>query len=263
MSVAVAADPTAEAQKGGRFVRQLRIMPNQGAAKVGDDPRRHRPERRRERQPALDFLRDRRPSRPERVGLPQIDDLRLEPPEGAVPFGGQQFGPIEFHQALAHRAHFVADGAAFGFGRVGGENEFDAQRREQSPQFRDGGAGGGETGDGVGDRFRPRVAGALPFAVAEHPGPVPVLGEIGEVEEYSECADQDFDFGFIEGADFGVQPRGRVAEPEPSTAGERPNFFYKFEGGLPFEVADRFAKQFAEHPDVAPQQIVAYHVRPL
>ncbi len=74
---------------------------------------------------------DGRPAGPERVGLPEAVQLGLERGDEGFALAGQEVGAVQLDERLPQAVQRVADGAAFGLGGVGGEDELDRKAVQQ------------------------------------------------------------------------------------------------------------------------------------
>jgi hypothetical protein len=100
-----------------------------------------------------------------------------------------------------------------------------------------------------------------PLPVAEDANPLPILGDVHEVEVDAEGAGDDPGLVLVEPLDPGGQLPFGVVGPGPSLAGEGPHLLDERQGLRPLQVADHVVEQAAQKPHVAAKQIVFRHGR--
>ena len=256
MAIAVAAHPGAEAQKDGQVEGLAGIVHGEGAAEGLINARGHFPDARRDREDAVHFFEHGGAAGPQEFGLPEDGELGAQVLFEVAALARDEVRAVKFLDGFAHAAEFGANGAAFGFAGMGGEDEFD---REPVEGFLN--LGGGEAlslkgGNAGPDGFAERLV--LEFALAQNADAMTVFGEIREIEEDGEGADDGLDLGFVEGGDalgelvFGGSVAGAAA------AGELANVFYQLKRGRAGQGGDRFAEHVGQHADIAPQELVTY-----
>ena len=259
IAVAVSPHPRPEGEEGRHVVELPRIPFGEAAAERFVDPGHCLPEPRHERQPALDLVEDTRPRRPQKGGLPEdrqlAADIGLDP--GA--FAGEEIGPVELLEGVAHPPQLRADRAPLRLAGVGGEDEL-----HREPLERGGDVGGAEAerlqladrrGRGFGRRFRV----AITFPFPQDPDALPVLGDVGEIEIDRER------FGHEPGLDD-VEPLDALGErrlgpllPGPAVVGKRPDPLHEPGDILPRLIDDHLSEKGVEEPHVAEEEIIVRH----
>jgi len=259
ISVAIAAHPGGEADDAGNAECVAGIIGGQGVAQVILEAGEDLPERRGEGEAAFDFVENGRFSGADEIGLPPAGQFSEH--AAAVKFVLAWQGGIELGEVFAKAAEFSADGAAFGFGGVGGEDEFDFEFIEELLDLLGGEAGGFETADGIAERFSAGGGPAVFFAFLQDANAVAVFGEIGQVELEAEGAGDvagDIDG---EGADAGFEGQfglfDFVGFGMAAGLGEMEDFGGALEDGGVFLFVEDLGEHFAEHFGVVFEAVIA------
>ena len=178
------------------------------------------PEPRHDRQAAVHLIEHGRSCGPEKLSLPEQHELA--PHVGLVsgPLARKKVVGVELLKALSHPPELGADGSPLGLARMSGEHEFHRKpvehllhvisRRAERLQF----------GDPGGERFAERVGMKVSLALTKHADPLPVLGDVGEIEEDAERAGHDGRLLLIERLDPGGERGLRVVAALSPLAGQ-------------------------------------------
>ena len=213
----------------------------------------------RERGP--DLVERRRRDRAQVAGVPQDRDLLAQPTaEVGVLVRGRE-GVVELVQQPPDAPQRDQQRAPAGLGGMGGEHGMDPQAADHRPQRgrsvvrRE---AGDRLADGVVDRAAPGPAGARP----EHADPLPLLGQVDELEVEGERLGHGGRIGDVERGHVGrqplaldvrLEPRVRVAAPERDRPPADP-FDHREQLG-PGLFRDHLAEQRAQQPDLARQRV--------
>jgi hypothetical protein len=120
-------------------------------------------------------------------------------------------------------------------------------------------AGRGELGDPAGQRLhqRQRITGSLP--VAEHPHPLPVFGDVDQVEEHAQGPGHDRRLAVVKAGDPGIERGlGRLLAGPPGP-GQPADFLGQRQGLGPFELADHVGEHALQEAHIAAEQFVIDH----
>ena len=146
---------------------------------------------------------------------------------------------------------------------MGREDEFDRETVERLLHIGRREAERLELGDARGQRFADRLRRPLPLSLPEHADPLPILGDVDQIEIDAEGAGDALRLGGVERFDlcrerpFGVVPAGATV------AGKAANLLHQSERLLAGQLHDHGPEHVAEQADVATQQIVVGHGKAL
>ena len=139
---------------------------------------------------------------------------------------------------------------------MGGEDELDREPVELALHVVGREAARGERLDGGGERFAQRLRMAEPLPLAEHTDPLPIFGDVGEVEEDGERAGHDPGLVRVERFDLGGQRPFGVVHALAAIAGEPADLGHQRRSFGPRLFHDHGVEFAVEEPDVAPEQVV-------
>ncbi len=251
VAVAVAADPRGEGQEVvGRA--QGGVVLGQRVGHVIVDGGQHVPQGVVEvEQAGAHFVGDGRAGGAAAVGDPQQGDFGRQPFHQRGALGREQVAHVEIGQGGGDAAQLGQNGAAFGLGGVGGEDEVDAQAVEELAHLELVNAGAVEGGHSVRHRFGHglRVGVALPLA--QDADAVLLFGQVDQLEVGGEAAGDEFGFGRVELADDGGQASvdGRVGLHAPGL-GQGADALFQLEDLDARLPPDDVAEDVAEEVDV-------------
>ena len=114
------------------------------------------------------------------------------------PFAGQEIGAVELLQAVPHPPQLCPDRPSLGLAGMGREDEFNRQPVERLLHVGGAQAERFQLGDASGEGFANRLRRTLPFPLAEHPDPLPVLGDVDEVKIDAEGPGDGLRLGGVE-----------------------------------------------------------------
>ena len=183
MAVAIAADPGGKPQERRHVQGLAWIELRQGASQILDDVRHHFPQHGHDAQPALHFLDDRGWPGPDEVGLPELGQFGLEPDVQVRGLARQQIASVEPLQQLPQLPQLAADRTPFGFGRMGGEYQFDVEAVEQLLHVAGRESLGRPLSDRGADRLGPRRGMQGAFPLPQDPHALPILRDVHEVQK--------------------------------------------------------------------------------
>ncbi len=132
------------------------------------------------REHGLHLVGRRRPGDPQRRGALEDVDVLEHPAPGPGPLGGPRARVVVGVEVLGDAAQRRGHGPPARLGGVGGEHGVDAHPLEAGPGV---GAGRGDRGADVAGV---EAAAVLPVLAAQRTGPVPLLGEVRQVQVHRE-----------------------------------------------------------------------------
>ncbi len=113
-----------------------------------------------------------------------------------------------------------------------------------------------------GDRRRQRFGNGFRIepglALPQHPHPLPVFGDVGQVEKDAERPGDGARLVVVEGGDFFGQLLFGLARAAAPFAGQQPDFLDQFQGGRAGQLRNDRPQHVGQHPHVATQQIVTH-----
>ena len=139
-------------------------------------------------------------------------------------FAGQEVAAVEFLQAVPHPSELRPDRSALGLAGVGRKDEFDCKSVERLLHLRRRKAAGLEFGDAGRERFADRFGRPFTFPLAEHANPLPVLGDVDQIEIDAEGPGDALRLGRVERLDPGGQSPLGIMATRATVAGERADF---------------------------------------
>ena len=142
---------------------------------------------------------------------------------------------------------------------MGGEDQLDREAVEGPLHLGGGHASGGQLLNRRGQRFPEGLRMTEPLPVAEHPHPLPVFGDVGQIEKYREGAGHDPSLRDVEARDFVGQQGLGLMHAEAAVAGQPADVGHQrrgFRAGLFHDHRIEFA---IEQANIAPQKVVVDH----
>lgn len=100
-----------------------------------------------------------------------------------------------------------------------------------------------------------------PFAVAEHPHPLAVLGDVDEIEEHAKRAGDELGLVLRKSFDAGGEHSFRVVIAGPAVVGEGADLLDESEGLGAGEPSEHVAEEVVEEANVTAEQVVGGHER--
>jgi len=211
------------------------------------------------REAAFHFVEHARPRGSEKLALPEHGEFRvhlgLEPPS----FAGQKVGMVEGLEALPHPPQLGPDASPLGLAGVGGEHELHAQPVKrgldgvgrQTPLLK--------LGHAAGERLLERQRIPLPLPVPQHADPLPILGDVHQIEEHAEGPGDDLSLPVVEAGDPLVEGDAGCLVAGPPIAGQAADFLNQRECLRAFEFPDHAPEHVAEQADIATEEFVIDH----
>lgn len=184
-------------------------------------------------------------------GEPKGGDFGEEGTFEGGAFAGEEAIVIEFEEEVGDPHDFGEDGTAFGFGGVGGEDEFDVEAGEEGRHLGGGDALVFEGGEGVVERVGDEGSGEVYFffALAEAVDAFFFFGEVDKVKVEGERGGDGAGLFGVEGSDFGGEASFGVGEAGAPIFGGLPDAFFEGEEGGGFLFAEDLAEEVAKEVD--------------
>ena len=179
------------------------------------------------------------------------------------PLAGQQVVAVEFLQAVPHATQLGPDRPPLRLARMRREDELDRQPVEHLLHV-----GGGKTerlqfGHPGRQRLPEGLRMPLPFPVAENPNPLPVLGDVDQIEEDAEGPRHEPRLPLVERLDPGRQRLFGVVPSGPAVACKLPHLLHQGECLGAGEFANHRAEHVSQQADIAAQEVVVVHSHPV
>ncbi len=225
VAVAVAADPGAETHKRRNFKRMAGIGAVQAAAHLAVQTGDGLPQRAAYKHVALGLVEHGGALLLQGFSLPQTGQLGAQLAGEHLALARQQITAVGFGQGFAQAAQGVAHGAALGFGRVGGEHQFQLQLAQMGLHFFGGQAALFERFQRRAQRLAARGRPGQALALAQNADAVAVLGHVGQVEKAGHGPDQATEVRGGDARDFGAQGGIGTGFARAAVFGQGADFF--------------------------------------